>query len=315
MNKLFKNILLVLNEKQCDKEIIRYAIELAKTNNSSIKIIKVIDNLSKLIGMSRSLLHGTIDIKNLIINDLEKTVANSIKRSEHNLKITYKLLDGTAFIEIIREVKRYKHDLVLASSNGNNNLDSRSINSTSFHLLRKCPCPVWVVKPSKKMGYRHILATVDLDSDDDVKSQLNEKIMEAALTLAHQHKSDLHVFYAWQVYGESALRNSPFIKIKKGELNKIIKDEKMMNITKMQNFIKNFPDKRVIIHPELHKGAPVKLIPNFIKKNRIDLVVMGTVCRVGIPGLIIGNTAEEILGAINCSALTIKPDGFVSPVE
>jgi len=41
---------------------------------------------------------------------------------------------------------------------------------------------------------------------------------------------------------------------------------------------------------------------------------MGTVGRTGIPGLIMGNTAESILNNIGCSVLAVKPPGFVSPV-
>lgn len=42
---------------------------------------------------------------------------------------------------------------------------------------------------------------------------------------------------------------------------------------------------------------------------------MGTVCRTGAPGLLIGNTAEKILYEVDCSVLTVKPDGFVTPVR
>ena len=36
--------------------------------------------------------------------------------------------------------------------------------------------------------------------------------------------------------------------------------------------------------------------------------------RTGIPGLLIGNIAEKVLGQVECAVLAIKPDGFVSPV-
>ena len=42
---------------------------------------------------------------------------------------------------------------------------------------------------------------------------------------------------------------------------------------------------------------------------------MGTVARTGIPGLIMGNTAEAILEQLDCSVLAIKPPGFVTPVS
>jgi nucleotide-binding universal stress UspA family protein len=56
------------------------------------------------------------------------------------------------------------------------------------------------------------------------------------------------------------------------------------------------------------------VIPWVVRKRKIDLLVMGTICRTGIPGFIIGNTAEKVLDTINCSVLTVKPVGFVSPV-
>jgi nucleotide-binding universal stress UspA family protein len=46
-----------------------------------------------------------------------------------------------------------------------------------------------------------------------------------------------------------------------------------------------------------------------------DLIVMGSVGRAGISGLLIGNTAEKVLRVCDRSILTVKPDGFVSPVQ
>ena len=68
--------------------------------------------------------------------------------------------------------------------------------------------------------------------------------------------------------------------------------------------------------PKVHliKGDPSTVIPRVAKSQKIDLIVMGTVCRTGLPGLIIGNTAESILNQVNCSVLTVKPRGFVTTV-
>ena len=64
-----------------------------------------------------------------------------------------------------------------------------------------------------------------------------------------------------------------------------------------------------------HEGDADAVIPEFAKTQNVDLLVMGTVCRIGIPGFFIGNTAEKILDEVDCSVLTVKPEGFVSPVE
>ncbi|MBE0500573.1 MAG: universal stress protein [Desulfuromonadales bacterium] len=51
-----------------------------------------------------------------------------------------------------------------------------------------------------------------------------------------------------------------------------------------------------------------------MEKRKPDIVVMGTVARTGLPGLLIGNTAEFVLARISCSILAIKPQGFNTPV-
>ena len=64
----------------------------------------------------------------------------------------------------------------------------------------------------------------------------------------------------------------------------------------------------------LEEGEAGTFIPAFTASEEIDLVVMGTVARTGITGLLMGNTAERVLGALSCSVLTVKPDGFSSPI-
>ena len=65
----------------------------------------------------------------------------------------------------------------------------------------------------------------------------------------------------------------------------------------------------------LLEGDAEILIPGLAKSKRIELIVMGTVCRTGIEGFFIGNTAEKVLQQVDCSVLTVKPDGFVTPVK
>jgi nucleotide-binding universal stress UspA family protein len=69
---------------------------------------------------------------------------------------------------------------------------------------------------------------------------------------------------------------------------------------------------RVDVH--LARGEACELIPHLAQEKQIDLIVMGTVCRTGVPGVLIGNTAERVLRKLSCSLLTVKPEGSVSPV-
>ena len=70
------------------------------------------------------------------------------------------------------------------------------------------------------------------------------------------------------------------------------------------------------LKPRTHlvKGWARKVIPDLAKRIEADLIVMGSVARTGVPGFIVGNTAEIILHQIDCSVLAIKPPGFATPV-
>jgi nucleotide-binding universal stress UspA family protein len=65
----------------------------------------------------------------------------------------------------------------------------------------------------------------------------------------------------------------------------------------------------------LVQGDPGVVIPHFAKEHAVDLVVMGTLGRLGTHGMFIGDTAERVLNQLECSVLALKPSGFVSPIR
>ena len=67
---------------------------------------------------------------------------------------------------------------------------------------------------------------------------------------------------------------------------------------------------------EIHvvEGPAGEAIPALVDELGITGLVMGTLARAGVPGLVMGNTAEQILDAVSCSVLAVKPLGFVTPV-
>ena len=72
--------------------------------------------------------------------------------------------------------------------------------------------------------------------------------------------------------------------------------------------------RKLNLRKHLRQGEPGEIIPVLISEMEADLIVMGTVARSGIPGFVIGNTAEDILDQVTCSVLAVKPPGFISTV-
>jgi universal stress protein E len=299
--KRFKNILLISDLKAKRSSALKRAAALAERNQADLKIVSFINDLPK------SLRKIQADILKLKQKQMEEEIA-ALRGKVGN--ITCQILQGRPFVEIIRIVLQDKHDLVIIPAEGKSRFKDHIFGSTSMHLMRKCPCPVWVIKPMKQKKYFHILAAVDLSDVDSFKNHLNTKIMELASSLAKWDQSDLHIVYSWRIFGELYLGG-----VSRDELRKLDREAKGEYRKRMNFLLAKYGLNNTTAKIHINKGSATQIIPAMVKSHHIDLVVMGTVCRTGLAGVFIGNTAEEVLQQVNCSVLTVKPDGFVSPIQ
>jgi len=219
---------------------------------------------------------------------------------------------GTPFIEVIRRVLRDGHDLVIKTERGSTT--APLLLSADMHLLRKCPCPVWVLNSRLEARSRRILAAVDPDPNDPVRDKLNHTIMQLATSLAEQDDARIDVMTVWSLPEESTLRHSGFAKVPEAEIRALLaqqEKESAARLAALTDDYASFRSRMRILHL---KGFATDLLPDMADREEIDTLVMGTVARTGISGLFIGNTAESVLNRVKCSVLTVKPEGFVSPV-
>jgi nucleotide-binding universal stress UspA family protein len=311
--KRFRDILLLADSKTEGERTLKRAVSLAKSNQARLTVVDVV---KKMPGDMQRLFRSKhlADIQDLIIQDRLKQLKHLITPiKDEGVQVTAKVLQGRPVIEIVREVLRNKHDLVIIAAEGKKGLKGMLFGTITLRLMRKCPCPVWAIKHAKRKRFARILAAVDPGPSDDVRSALNAKIMELASSLARSEKSELHVIYIWTLYGESILRNH--VRLPHNEVNKMVHETKKMQKLWLGELLKKYapgiPNKQV----HLLKGEAGTLIPELAKKKRIELIVMGTVSQTGVTGLLIGDTTEKVLQQVNCSVLAVKPDGFISPVK
>lgn len=313
--KHFKSILLFSNPDVKQDSAIRRAGTLAKHQEASLTILSVTKALPDDLPLPSA---DTVEkLQADIVHD-HQVQAERLARDfrKQGVDVRVKSVVGTAFMEIIREVLREQHDLVILAADGKRTLLTRLFGSTSMHLMRKCPCPVWVVKPGAAKPYHRILAAVDtaVDPWDDTRQSINPLILQLASSLAQMDQGDLHVVQAWSVCHEGYLQVRGHLSDQ--GVRRLRKETRKNYQDKLSGLIKSIDlgDVRSV-HKHLRRSEdPAQVIINLARKEKIDLLVMGTVCRTGLSGFFIGNTAEEVLGAVSCSVLTVKPAGFISPV-
>ncbi len=322
--KRFKDILCTIEpEKEC-KLVLERAVTLAENNQANLTVITVAPSISAGNGMLEGGLIST-DLQAATVASHKQKLENHVEPYRQRIKIETSVLIGTPFLEIIREVLRNAHDLVIKCPESLDWLD-RLFSSDDKHLLRKCPCPVWIVRPQTGEAFDHILAAVDVDDSYPSKElntrlALNETIIELAGSLAVSEFAELHVVHAWEAIGESMMRHGVFMQRPEDEVNAYVDQSRRHHVQLLETLIKKVAaklgnDTADYIIPQLHmpKGSARKVIPELAKELYVDCIVMGTVARTGVPGLFMGNKAESILDQLECSVLAIKPPGFITPV-
>jgi nucleotide-binding universal stress UspA family protein len=322
--KRFKNILCMVDPGIEYKPALDRAVTLADNNQANLTVISVAPSISASIGMPEG---GPIstELQAATVNSHKQELENRVESYRQRITIETRVLIGTPFLEITREVIRNAHDLVIKCPESLDWLD-RLLSSNDKQLLRKCPCPVWMVRPQTGESFNRILAAVDVDDSYPTKElktrqALNEMTIELACSLALSEFADLHVVHAWEAIGEGIMRHGIFMKQPENEVNAYVNQIRRHHTQLLDTLIKEVSvklgeDATDYIKPQLHmpKGSARKVIPALAKKLQADCVVMGTVARTGVPGLFMGNTAETILDQLECSVLAIKPPGFVTPV-
>jgi universal stress protein E len=315
--KRFKNILLVFDEGARGEAALERAATLAKENKARLAVVEVIGDMPQLrearqfISLWRPLLLE--DPHEIIIRERQKQLAQRIESiRQQGIQGDTKVLAGNPFLEVTREVLRNGHDLVIMTAEGKCGVKEWLFGATSMHLMRKCPCPVWVVKPAQHEPYARILAAVDADPDDGSKDRLNGTIMDLATSLARLEQSELHVVHAWTLFGEAYLRHRDAVPA--DQVAETLREVQEMHQKKLEQLLEQYELKNLEHRIHLRKGEAAVVIPKLAHEKQVDLIVMGTVCRTGIAGFFIGNTAEKILQEADCSVLTVKPEGFISPM-
>ncbi len=218
-------------------------------------------------------------------------------------------LERPHWMEVVREVVHGRHDLVVLASERRR---SQAFDSFAKHLVRKCPCPVWVVPEGSAPGVRRVVAAVDADTASAAHRGLNRRILELASALCRDPDTELHVVYAWHLVGATGLSSRDPGAASSGES---VSAERRYYEDRLRKVLLKHgaPLERVHIH--LPEGEPEDAIPLVVDSLGAEVLVMGTISRGGISGYLIGNTAEDVLEQVSCSVLAVKPEGFVTPVD
>lgn len=287
----YRNILLYVDPSAPSGAAYKRAIRLCKESGAKLRLLAVTPELSVYLRYPPFYPSLELTLRADAQSALLTLMSSALKQG---LDVSTTVRHGKPFLEIAREAKSGGHDLALLDSQP----DDAESETTAMRLFRVCPCAVWAVRPTPSHTYTRILAAVDPGTREPGEPGLNQQILDTALRVAELDGGRVDVLHAWSPGPGGA----PF------------RDQVAAAAVKsLDNFVEPYELPKDRIH--LVEGDAAHAIRAFVEQNATDLVVMGTIVRTGIAGMLIGNTAERALGALPCSVLALKPAGFISPVE
>jgi len=295
-----------------DTNGLKQALSLARNNDAPLKILVAAPELpdtfsdyrkqyeESLIAQAEEAVHTTKDAMALAADEVEVSIETINGRSPS--------------LQIVQYVLRHGHDLLIKEAQPHDQ-SAKGFTAVDMNLLRKCPCPVWLCRPIDRHREQiQVAVAIDPVSLEPAAENLSKRMLELSRALADSCSGKLNVISCWDYEFESYLRHTPWIKTSDEEVTKAVRHAEQDHRAKLDALIAAAGISGDITVHHL-RGAAQELIPTTVRARSIDILVMGTVARTGIPGLFIGNTAENIVQRLDCSVMALKPQGFVSPVR
>ncbi|MEM9388167.1 MAG: universal stress protein [Pseudomonadota bacterium] len=317
MNR-FHNILFVADQDRADTAALRQAVELANSNDAELTVVGIVEMSERERRSKDTKTRELIETMTSVRREALEQLAEAVAAGNPRLKV--EVLVGNTFLEVTREVLRNERDLVIKTVDKVDGL-MQLYTGTDMKLLRKCPCPVWLIKSTAVEGYRRIIAGLDYSGSRRDGDAMNAQILQMASSLAIRSGAHLDVVHAWSLPHEDFMRSARS-GLTAGEVESLVESEDLSRHRWVDQLVAENAaataereGKALEITTHLPRGEAGQLIPALAESLAADLVVMGTVGRTGIPGLLIGNTAELVLHQIQCSVLAVKPQGFQTPVK
>ncbi len=307
----YRRILVSVDGSSRDHYVVQQALHVAGHQPERLAFIRVVEPIPEQIGWLAEGYPPPVDLQQLRMEQA-RTEMQGLYNQFHldNQQSPCLIAEGQTYIEIIRQVLRGGHDLVIRAGDASHPFAKTIFGSTCRQLMRKCPVPVLAVKPLGDNRYHTVVAA--LGPPHTREETLNPDILQKAAELARLDGAQLHVVHVWQP------EIFPQIPAWSAELRQQMEQwMQQQEQARKDWFAQTLQQAGVEKDARAHflHGEPSLTLSEFVQQQQADLVVMGTVARTGIQGFLIGNTAEKLLQEIHCAILALKPEGFETPVR
>ena len=302
----FKRILVADDFTPYGSTALQAAAEIAKTFGAALDVIHVLTDVADAIAAMPTearweLVAGDINkFQEALMHDSQERLREAVKPFEvQGIRCGIRTMLGAAYLQVIHAVQETGYDLVVTGTRGGSTLHRLLVGSTAQRLVRHCPAPVWVTRDQEWTPLKSILAAIDF-------SQVSSEVLRVAASVAAKTQAKLEVLHVVETGHQIDMATTPEKKptLSTNRIDRDIREQ-------VHEFINRTIGSVLPGGVNVEWGEAWKAISEAAKQHEAGLIVVGTVGRSGIPGILLGNTAEKVLYTSPCSVLAVKPPSFV----
>lgn len=302
---VYNNILAIVEPEQTEQPSISRAIALAEKTDGTVTAFMTIYDFSYEMTTMLSV-NEREAMRNAVVEERTNWLKEQLIDYSFPIDAVVKW-HNRPYEAIITYAQNTHQDIVVKATRTHDDFRSVIFTPTDWHLVRKCPTPVLLVKDHAWPDDGNIIAAVNVGTEDQEHALLNDRLTNIAIQFSSLLNGHVHLVNCYPSTPLNIAIEVP--EFDPDTYNNSVKNHHFDEVGKHSERF-DIPSQRC----HVKQGLPEKVIPLVAKEIDAELVVIGTVGRVGISAALIGNTAEHVIDEINCDVLAIKPEGFVSPI-
>ncbi|MGD0503429.1 MAG: universal stress protein [Steroidobacteraceae bacterium] len=283
--------------------VVRRAGDLAVRAHAKVELLSVIRPDSTVLGLpNATLLQINRAIAESRARELEK-LAGRLRR--RGIEVSCTVVTNDSLSEsIVKRLKEAPADLVAIEAHKHSLLARWFLLQSDYELIRHCPVPLLIVKTMSTANRRPVLAALDPWHQNDKPASLDSRIVDAGRTVSNLLNASLHSAHAYSPL-LGLVSDSAFAPV----AIPISPPQEEAHARTIRRRFKALNARYRIVPRQGHLqvGDARYVLPALARSLKAQMVVMGAISRTALDRLLLGSTAEQVLDALPCDVLVVKP--------
>jgi len=282
---IYKKVLIAIDGSETSMYALREYIRFSKVENPSISVVSVIPTYEGDLAAT-----WTNNIVASIKKQCDVSLSEAIKiAKEEGITIQALCEEGTIHERIVDLADMDNYDLIVMGKKGLSLIERAFVGSVTERVIGYSRQDILVIPNGVKIGRRNLLIATD-------GSAYSEAAARKAIEIAVQSHGEIKALSVVDVTIEFMLRAHEIydtLVAKAKGFSDAIKQKALAAGIKAEALVRD--------------GEVYQVIIDVAKEQRADMIIMGSLGRTGIKRLLMGSTAERVLGHASFPVLIVKP--------